>query len=777
MSGINILRRLLMKEAVKDTANMGSGIMTINRSLRSLVDKDVDNFIMSAQKQGVDLNKLGEQELKYMLEMNKPKPPKVIAADSPEGKGITQALFGKRGKVVDFPQKKNFKQEVDDMIKDGTINKRLKTEAQLKAEIEASNKKAVKNLGNKRQLTEDEYQDFLDEVGGADQLEAYNFDGTVGDAKRIVKEQKNYMSQMEMEFRKGKLDPEPYSGTPQRKRFLQNKLDEAEASGDARIMSREEREELFDLDNIEDFAEGGVAGMLGERTGYRRGGRRGNTGQASQGASKSSSQGPAGGASAGGNYGGNKNPSQTYGGSIFSGGGGGGNQNTGGGGPPSINTGGGSSGGTTPTTTTTQPTVREIMRQKQVLNYLNSLEEEELPSSFGRGKIFGQVFKSIKPKVGPKELGIEYFKNNPFGNSLKLNLDTKVKDLLKGKVEPKLKLEGNKGNLKYGFDIDTDKNINFGIKMPFGGQRKRDPKNLNRFAPDISKFNLKDMIGIKSQAPANMQMAMITDTQKDLIDKQGKIGQLTGAFDADATFNAAKTFDDTGSSGVFGIGARPAEPMTREEFDAYVDEQGYANGGPARQNFAMGRRAFLKMLAGTGAGIAGLKTGITGLGGKKVATEVAKDVATTSGGTVPPYFFNLVKKIKNLGDEAAPSQDKAVAYKYKTKDGGEYNLEEDFAGNIEIKKTSGDEYYPEDVYMSYKVDDVPTKKGGSKKVEEYEEFTAKPDMDGKMKDVEGGVPDSVVQEGTMFEDDITDFATKKVRTKKAGGGVAYMLGQ
>ena len=201
MSGINILRRLLMKEAVKDTANMGSGIMTINRSLRSLVDKDVDNFIMSAQKQGVDLNKLGEQELKYMLEMNKPKPPKVIAADSPEGKGITQALFGKRGKVVDFPQKKNFKQEVDDMIKDGTINKRLKTEAQLKAEIEASNKKAVKNLGNKRQLTEDEYQDFLDEVGGADQLEAYNFDGTVGDAKRIVKEQKNYMSQMDMEFR------------------------------------------------------------------------------------------------------------------------------------------------------------------------------------------------------------------------------------------------------------------------------------------------------------------------------------------------------------------------------------------------------------------------------------------------------------------------------------------------------------------------------------------------------------------------------------------------
>ena len=53
----------------------------------------------------------------------------------------------------------------------------------------------------------------------------------------------------------------------------------------------------------------------------------------------------------------------------------------------------------------------------------------------------------------------------------------------------------------------------------------------------------------------------------------------------------------------------------------------FADGGPARQNFAMGKRAFLKLMGSVGAGIAGLKTGI-GLGGKKVATEVAKDVAT-----------------------------------------------------------------------------------------------------------------------------------------------------
>ena len=98
-------------------------------------------------------------------------------------------------------------------------------------------------------------------------------------------------------------------------------------------------------------------------------------------------------------------------------------------------------------------------------------------------------------------------------------------------------------------------------------------------------------------------------------------------------------------------------------------------------------------------------------------------------------------------------------------------MEEDFAGNIEIMKKGRDDMFPEDVYMSYKVDEVPLKgKKGSTKVEEYEEFTARPDMEGKMKDVEEGVPDEVVEEGTMFEDNITDFG-------KASGGLARMLGE
>ena len=109
-------------------------------------------------------------------------------------------------------------------------------------------KKADKRLSDKRMLDDDEYQDFLDEVGGADQLEAYDFDGTVGSAKRILKEQKEYMDDMFMEYKKGNLDPVAGDKSPARKKFLEKKLEEMEASGDKRLMTVDEIEELSNFD-------------------------------------------------------------------------------------------------------------------------------------------------------------------------------------------------------------------------------------------------------------------------------------------------------------------------------------------------------------------------------------------------------------------------------------------------------------------------------------------------------------------------------------------------
>ena len=186
----------------------------------------------------------------------------------------------------------------------------------------------------------------------------------------------------------------------------------------------------------------------------------------------------------------------------------------------------------------------------------------------------------------------------------------------------------------------------------------------------------------------------------------------------------------------------------------------FADGGIARAGFVgggMGRRGFLKLLGMTGAGIGAAKTGLMSLAKKsEPVVEAVKETVQE----VPSYFFSLVNKIRTLGDDTLATQDKTIAKKYK-----DYVMEEDFAGNIEIIKKGDD--VAEDVFMSYKVDEVPLKKGGSRKVEEYEEYTARPDMEGKMKNIEPGVPDNVVEEAMSQAPSI----------KKASGGIARMLGE
>ena len=105
-----------------------------------------------------------------------------------------------------------------------------------------------KRLNKKREMTVDEYEDFVEEVGGADQLEAYNFDGTVGDAERILKEQENNMAYMYEQYKMGKLDPVAGDKSPARKRFLEKKMEESLMSGDSKLMTREEIDELYNFD-------------------------------------------------------------------------------------------------------------------------------------------------------------------------------------------------------------------------------------------------------------------------------------------------------------------------------------------------------------------------------------------------------------------------------------------------------------------------------------------------------------------------------------------------
>jgi len=208
---------------------------------------------------------------------------------------------------------------------------------------------------------------------------------------------------------------------------------------------------------------------------------------------------------------------------------------------------------------------------------------------------------------------------------------------------------------------------------------------------------------------------------------------------------------------------------------AYIPENfadggrtGFSKGKIAKEVLDKGRRGFMKAAGATGAGIAALKTGLLGFADKAapVVEKVAETVSETAQG-VPPYFFRLVEKIKFMGDSTLATKDKANAYKFK-----DYVMEEDFAGNIEIIKKGEDldGNKLEDVYMSYKIDEVPVKgKKGSAKVEDYEEFTARPDAEGKMKDIEPGIPDEVVEEAG----DIDAMTLKKAE----GGRIGFSKGK
>jgi len=215
----------------------------------------------------------------------------------------------------------------------------------------------------------------------------------------------------------------------------------------------------------------------------------------------------------------------------------------------------------------------------------------------------------------------------------------------------------------------------------------------------------------------------------------------------------------------------------------------YAGGG--RVPFSMGRRAFLKLLGGAAAGIGALKTGAFKLLGKEAA-PVAEEVVKSAGWketTPPPYFFNLVNKITTLGDDVTPkyaTQERQRVTKYK-----DYELTEDITtGEKTIKRNisadpdvDGPPNMIEETYMNYKPGkgqmDQTTK--GKTPPDEYTEDTTfiRNDREntGEIYSSVDGVGDDVIEEGTMFEDNITEFGKKITKTKKASGGLAYMVGE
>ena len=212
---------------------------------------------------------------------------------------------------------------------------------------------------------------------------------------------------------------------------------------------------------------------------------------------------------------------------------------------------------------------------------------------------------------------------------------------------------------------------------------------------------------------------------------------------------------------------------------------GYNKGKAVKKVVDEGRRGFMKAAGAAGAGIAALKTGLLGFGEKvaPVAKEAVEAVSNTAG-QVPPYFWKLVEKIKNLGDDAprlaVKDREKVTTYK-------EYTLTEDVTTGEQtierMKVTDPDSasYYgqplTEETYMNYRpgkgLADETTK--GKTPIDEYEEGTAYIRSDrmnaGEVVEESAGVSDEIYEE-------VGEAIPEVIRKTKADGGrIGYNKGK
>ena len=197
------------------------------------------------------------------------------------------------------------------------------------------------------------------------------------------------------------------------------------------------------------------------------------------------------------------------------------------------------------------------------------------------------------------------------------------------------------------------------------------------------------------------------------------------------------------------------------------------------------RRAFLKTAAGVGGGIAALKTGLLGLSKKapEAVEKVTENFSTTLS-EAPDYFFSLVSKIKSLGKQSKIGPAERVnEYSYVGKNGDQYTLTEDITtGDAQIIKdkmgvgTYGDKTFDtinDRTVMEYKAPKKDVDPDTQKFIDEgaeYEEYKVEFDPDG----TPGGA-DAI--DKSVQEEIIKEATDKAPSIKKAGGGLAYMLGE
>ena len=203
-------------------------------------------------------------------------------------------------------------------------------------------------------------------------------------------------------------------------------------------------------------------------------------------------------------------------------------------------------------------------------------------------------------------------------------------------------------------------------------------------------------------------------------------------------------------------------------------KKSFAQGGPARQNFKMGRRAFLGLMGSVGAGIAGLKSGLLRFGGKQATKQVAKELTSVPIGNpegMPAWFKPLVNKIIKEGDDVTKkfgTVDREIVHTKKIDKFEEVTVYQDLnTGNVRLEygphltddtgKVIRGSNEPTVVQLEYKAPEVlepnlTTGKGGGKTKEEFYAAESEPEI----VNWDGDIEMSGINEVNKVDDLITD---------------------
>ena len=178
----------------------------------------------------------------------------------------------------------------------------------------------------------------------------------------------------------------------------------------------------------------------------------------------------------------------------------------------------------------------------------------------------------------------------------------------------------------------------------------------------------------------------------------------------------------------------PVNDDTKQLLEQDVDMVLESNG--------MDRRQFLQI---TGTGGAVILAKMLGFGDEfATATKVAEKATAEAVSTYPPpYFFKLVEKINSMGDDItkkAATQEREIVKSYK-----DYEMTENLGtGEIVIRKRNEGSFYDQDgiisdEYIVYKPGQADELTKGKTPPAEYDEYTVRPDSDGKLRDSEDGL--------------------------------------